>query len=493
MAEDPPDTAPAAPATLLEFALAPEAAARLPRLRAIAGARSARARTTPEALIWQDSAAGELAAAGLALETPRRGPPRLHRILPSPGEAWLPGTPAPELEHEPPATGPLMPVAAFDGRRTIFVLDLPEGPVQAALLTGKLRAVAAEEPVARLWLGGGAEAVLALAASLAGELHLLPPRAALAEEGRALARGEAPRARRRGPAELAPGAPVEAALEAAVGHLLEAMLHHAPACRPGLGPEGVHQTRVALRRLRSVLKAFRGAVKCPELANFDAGLKRLADTLGPARDWDVFLAGLGAEVLEAAGPDRRVMALLKAAELRREAGYAALGQMLDGPGFPRLVLEGQAMLLRRPWREGAAEDGRAALLDQPVEEFAAPLLARRWHALKREGEEIDQHGPEALHEVRLEAKRLRYAAELFAPLWSAKAARRFLRRLAALQEALGLANDTAVARGLVASLAGVPPWAAGLAEGFALARAIKARRRALDAWDGLMAADRFWP
>ena len=52
--------------------------------------------------------------------------------------------------------------------------------------------------------------------------------------------------------------------------------------------------RVGLRRLRSVLKVFRPAAGCPALQEFDAGLKALADRLGPARDWDVFLGGLGA-------------------------------------------------------------------------------------------------------------------------------------------------------------------------------------------------------
>ena len=76
-----------------------------------------------------------------------------------------------------------------------------------------------------------------------------------------------------------------------------------------------------------------------------------------------------------------------------------------------------------------------------------PLLDKRWRKLREGGEGIGDHSFEALHELRLEAKRLRYAAELFAPLWGGKAARRFLKRLAALQEALGTVNDAAVARG----------------------------------------------
>ena len=209
----------------------------------------------------------------------------------------------------------------------------------------------------------------------------------------------------------------------------------------------MHQTRVALRRLRSVLKAFGPAAGCGAVAEFDAGLKALAAALGPARDWDVFLAGTAAEALTAIGADRRLVGLLKVAEAKRQEAYATLRRMLDGPAFPRLVLAGLGLLLRRPWRDGDA--AQAALLDQPLAEFAAGLLDKRWRRLRKRGEDIDDHPAEALHEVRLEAKRLRYAAELFAPLWPGKPARRFLRRLGALQDELGLANDTTVARGLV--------------------------------------------
>jgi CHAD domain-containing protein len=274
------------------------------------------------------------------------------------------------------------------------------------------------------------------------------------------------------------------------------MLHYAPACRLGTGPEGVHQMRVGLRRLRSVLKVFRPAARCPALEEFDAGLKALADRLGPARDWDVFLGGLGAQVSEALAGDKRIAALLKAAEAKRTAAYAALRTELEGPGFRRLVLAGVGLLLHRPWRE--AEEAEAAerldRLEEALPEFAASLLDKRWHKLCSEGEDIEGHSAEALHEVRLEAKRLRYATELFAPLWPGKSTRRFQRRLSALQEELGIANDTAVARSLVASLGGsaVPAWAIGAVEGFATARVGAARKHALSAWEDLMVAGPSW-
>nr|WP_256476247.1 CHAD domain-containing protein [Siccirubricoccus soli] len=407
----------------------------------------------------------------------------------------MPGCPAVEeaVLKLPDAT--LVPVAAFSGRRSQIPLALAEGPVTATLRLGKLRAVADEAPIARLLLRGPAEAVLALARQLTADLPLLPATVSLPEAGRALARGEAPRPRWLGAPDLGQARTVEEAFLAALGQLLEVMLHHAPLCRAEAGPEGVHQLRVALRRLRSVLKVLRPALRGSPAEEFDQGLKALADKLGPARDWDVFLLGQGAAVAEAFPGDKRLAALLKAAEARRQAAYAALRQALDGPGFRLLVLHGLGLLLLRPWRAPQPEGEKPRLLPEtPLGEFAAPLLDRRWAKLAAAGEEIAAHGPEALHEMRLDAKRLRYAAELFAPLWPGKPARRFLRRLAALQEALGLANDAAVARALVASLGGtVPGWAVGAVEGWAAARARPARKHALEAWANLKLAPAFWP
>jgi CHAD domain-containing protein len=465
---------------------------------AIAHARAGRSRSQAEELIWLDTADGALAARGTALERPRRGPPRLWCSLPPAGAFWAPASPPLLLAGDRAETAsPLVPIAAFSGRRT--TIPLADG-VAAVLRVGKLRAVADERLVARLELQGPVVPVLGLARRLAADLPLLPPDAMLAEAGRALARGEAPRPRRKGPPDLASMATVEAALCGAIGHLLEVMLHYAPACRLGIGPEGVHQTRVALRRLRSILKTFRGAAGCPELSAFDAGLKSLADLLGPARDWDVFLGGLGATVAAAMpgprGPDKRLAALLGSAGQQRALAYEALGRGLHSAAFRQLIIDGIGLLHTTPWREapaGVEPAERAGRLAEPLQDFAASLLGKRWRKLCGDDAAIEEHSAEALHELRLEAKRLRYAAELFAPLWSGKPTRRFLRRLAAVQEDFGIANDTAVARALVASLAGrVPAWAIGAVEGFAVARGKGARGEGLKSWEALLDAEPFW-
>ena len=497
-AEPPIETA---PELSLEFEVdPPEAVQRVFRHSAIAETRQAKTRAVSDEVIWLDDATGSLAAAGLALQRPRRGPPQLWRIAPHGQAPWIPGTPPVPLDGEGGAAdasdrlaGPPVPVAAFSFRRNTVPLAGPLGTVHAELLVGTLRAVAAEQPAARLRLAGAEDAVLDAAARLVVDLPLLPPRAALAEHGRALAQGGgAVLMRRHGAPDLGGAASVEEALLRAVGHLLDAMLQQAPLCRLDGGPEGVHQLRVALRRLRSVLKVFKGVADGEALKGFDAGLAALAKRLGPARDWDVFLGGLADDTAEALGSDRRLAALRRAAEAKRDAAYHALRRELEGPAFRRLALDGVSLLVRRPWRsENGAADAEA--LDAPPAAFAGSILDKRWRKLRGSAEGIAAHSPEALHELRLEAKRLRYAAELFAPLWGGKAARRFLKRLAALQEALGTVNDAWVARALLAQLDGTAPaWAAGAVEGFAVARAVPARKSALSRWDDVARTKAFW-
>jgi CHAD domain-containing protein len=274
------------------------------------------------------------------------------------------------------------------------------------------------------------------------------------------------------------------ALRAAMGHLLEVMLAEAPGCTIAAGPRGVHQTRVALRRLRSLLRIFRPVVDGPQWRAWDRALRDLARTLGAARDWDVFLAGLGVATLTALDGDARLKRMLGAATRERAAAYAGVAEALDGPLFRQAIWPGLAL----------AQAPAEAAEDAPLAPFAAGVLRRRWRRLKRAGRVMKELDDAALHEMRLDAKRLRYAAEPFAALWPGKAARKFNRKLANLQDALGLANDAVVARALAAQLAGrgAGGFALGAVTGYAAGRAEGSRLAALEAWKPLCKGRVFW-
>ena len=312
----------------------------------------------------------------------------------------------------------------------------------------------------------------ALGAALAGNLVATP-----------VLRGEAARP------DIAGQAEIGAALAAALRDGLSQLMQHAPGCLPDAPAVGVHQARVALRRMRSVLKLFRpalagrlptGAGEDP-LGGFDARLKTLASALGPARDWDVFMGGLGRLLAETLPDDIRLAQLQRRAAAARLAAYAALPPLLAGRAWRGVLWQGAALI----------EHLEALPLRGELRGFAAHVLARRHRRLKRAGTGIETLPPAQLHALRLDGKRLRYAAELLAPLWEGPTARRYQRRLAGLQEALGQANDAEVARELVRRL-GTRGWALGVAEGLALGRASGSRDAALKAWAKWRKAKRFW-
>ena len=130
-----------------------------------------------------------------------------------------------------------------------------------------------------------------------------------------------------------------------------------------------------------------------------------------------------------------------------------------------------------------------------LEAFASRALARRLHRLAAAGEAIEHLDAAALHAIRLRAKRMRYVAEVFAPIYPGKATRRFMRRLARLQDRLGRLNDSSVADGLLGEIgagAGGRAHAAGLVRGFLAARGGGARGRIARAWARFHRLEPFW-
>ena len=512
---DPEDTAaeqaPAAPEPAmapeplmleLELTLPAEEVHRLAHLPILAALRKGRIASVAEEIRWLDTPGGAVMGSGKLIEVPRRGPRRMVSLQPAADAPWHPGmvlpwAPLPATSKQGAESGPevLIPLAAFSGRRRSQHLLLGDASVQLRILHGHLRTVMAEREVTRVNLLGPPVAVLDLAQRLAAVCPLFPSSLSLAGEALSLATGQTPGPRRRGAPDTSGAETLEECFTRAIGHLLEVASHYAPIARAGTEIEGVHQLRVAMRRLRSVLKVFRPVTDAPQGRALDEALQGVLKLLGPARDWDVFLAGIGAEMATLLPDDRRMRSLLRAAEAERQAAYRGLAEALEGPAWRGLLLAGIGFLLIKPWREGA-DPPRLDSLDAPPQEFATLVLDKRWRKLRKAGEDIEELEPEALHELRLDAKRLRYAAEVLAPIFPSKATRRFQRHLAALQEELGLSNDAAVARVLMQQLDRdkdtARAWAIGIVEGWCLARSTADRDAILAIWDKLDAKESFW-
>jgi triphosphatase len=520
-AENPADTA---PAPVIELEVDPADLPKLWRAGPLASGRQGRTRTVVYRRIWHDTAGFALRGHGLALSE-QHGIWRLERLNPDGAAAWPPAGPAPILAEAPdlamlsrkmtPAiVSALVPIAAFTGTRRSLHLHTGGAPARLEILQGALRGVAHDEPACRLILSGPGPAMAALATALSGAVRLSIPRAGLAARAIALAQGTAPSPRQLGAPEIPHGLTVSDALVLVISHLTDVILHWAavvPAHKPGANAEPVHQMRVAVRRLRSALAIFRRATIGQDstalFRSLGHALRALAAILGAARDWDVFLAGTGAEIGAAFSGDKRVTALLAAASRKRATAYAAVIAHLASPAWHDLALRLALLPAARPWsppvpalpeRDEFGElrvlELHANLLAASAEAYASQALHRSLKRVTSAGEDLSALSPDALHEARKNGKQLRYACEFFAPLFPAKPTRRFLERLEDLQEALGAVNDSHVAASLMDQLsAGADGrFASGVVLGYVAATSAPAARRAGKAWSKLLKQPVFW-
>ena len=243
-------------------------------------------------------------------------------------------------------------------------------------------------------------------------------------------------------------------------------------------PIGIHQTRVALRRLRAAFGLFRHAIDGPVMRALSAEAKWLAGECAPARDLHVFLT----ETVEEVPPIvQRVARRLADTHLQR-ARAALSGARYDA--FDRQL---HAFLDLSP----------AAPIDR-LDEFARGELEAHHDKVMHRGRKIDSLDSHRLHRLRIAIKKLRYAAEFLQPAFAQAAAKPYIEATVRLQGALGALNDRAVARHMLADLATAARPTEDVAKPLKrLAKQAEAgekrRRRKLErAWKVFRKAERFW-
>jgi CHAD domain-containing protein len=216
----------------------------------------------------------------------------------------------------------------------------------------------------------------------------------------------------------------------------------------GTDPEGVHQMRLALRRLRTVCALFRRDIPSPSFQAINSEARWLMQQLGPARDWDVFAETTVTRLVTAA-PDVDLGGLREAVKQQRKSSYGALQTVLADPRCSRFLLSLGNLVERRGWRSEIDSEA-LAVLSQPMPALADKILARLHRKALKRGTHFRQLNIGAQHDLRIDLKKLRYAAEFFLPLYATHApAKRYVRRLARLQAGLGRARDIATTRMLL--------------------------------------------
>jgi CHAD domain-containing protein len=219
------------------------------------------------------------------------------------------------------------------------------------------------------------------------------------------------------------------------------MLRHEPGTRLGINPECLHDMRVSVRRMRAVLRMFRGALPPATTAKAAEELRWLGQSLGAARDLDVHIEECPAmlkrhpTVVQTSSLCRRGM------ERQRDRAYDSVCADLRSPRFKtvKTVCRDLIRLARRPTATGGGE----------ISAHGTVWLRRDLRAVLKAGRAVTVDSPDAaMHRLRIRCKRLRYACETLREIYG-KPAVRMARNLAELQEVLGAYQDAATAQALI--------------------------------------------
>ena len=512
----------------LKLAIDPTAVPGLLRHPALQAVRTGRLRTSRLVAHYYDSPDARLARNDLALRVRREGR-RWIQTLKGPAEptggaglqvrgewAWpvrdaaldpalVATTPWHKVLAKALRRGGLVRCFSTEFARRTLPLAFPDGThAELAIDRGEIRAFAngrlRRAPICEIEIelkAGEVVNLYRLALALRADLPLRVLADSKAARGYALRRGahlvndEPVHAAR---VALAPDASAVEALAAVARECLHQIAANAAGLLSETDPEWIHQMRVGTRRLRSCLSLVVHVAPAVPLDDVRADIKWLAKILGHARDWDVFTTQTLPPFVAAFARDEtlapglaRVRARVAA---RRRSARAAARAAVASPRFHRLLLA-TALAVASIGVDAASASTRAQ--SDRADSFAAALLARRHRKLLERGAALAHASDQERHAARIAAKRLRYAAEFFAPLFARRRAGGYVEALAELQDVLGQCNDAASASAHAAELAGttdatlaatIRGWAA--AHGAALAPGLA------KAWRRFESAKPFW-
>jgi CHAD domain-containing protein len=263
--------------------------------------------------------------------------------------------------------------------------------------------------------------------------------------------------------------------------------------------ERVHQFRIGLRRLRSLVGSFRRLIASDLKSYLTAELDWIQAQTGSARDWDVLIVRSLQPLRLYLPNETAITAMIGAAETLRGEAYVEIRGALDSSRY-------RAFMLRvRDISDGGdfalPSDGES--IDSPVSDIASKLLRRRYRKLTRLRAAAGQVNEREMHDLRISVKKLRYVAEFFRDLYPRKSTEKFINALISVQDCLGAVNDSVVGQRLADVLesriagssdvhADAASHAKGLVRGWHAACAAQAMEEFGPAWRTLQRRRPYW-
>jgi CHAD domain-containing protein len=220
--------------------------------------------------------------------------------------------------------------------------------------------------------------------------------------------------------------------------LLNSMLINEEGTRADLDSEFLHDFRVAVRRTRSALSQIKKVFPKTAVKHFGKEFAWLGRITGPNRDLDVYL--LKMKDYQSLLPRslrndlRPLYGFLKRRQLEE---HHLLVEALDSERYQRLLRDWPQFL-----EEQAATESTSAKADEPVGPASSKRIWKVYRRILEKGAAIDDQSPaSALHELRIECKKLRYLLEFFRSLYEPGEIRKLVKSLRTLQDNLGDFND----------------------------------------------------
>jgi len=352
----------------------------------------------------------------------------------------------------------LRPMFVTSVRRSVLTLEPRPGTrIEVAFDEGEIRALGAgsTKPISEIEIelkSGELAALYDVAFMLLDAVPVRVEAFSKAARGYRLVQGpEAkPAAQHCQPIDLKATLSVEEALQQIGRICLRTLLQNEPAALADL-PEGVHQMRVASRRLRSFLSAMKRMLPAQQYGAVNDELKWLANALGSARDWDVVTTNLIEPVSTAAASDLDFSPLNEVAHRERQAAYERARSAIQSQRYTRVVLLLMRWIECREWREQPIAELPAQLVAH-IGKVAPDLIDRQYRKARKRSKRFRQAGVMQRHRLRIALKELRYTADFLKSLFDPAEIESFNGRLKHLQGDLGDANDLRVANELFSKL-----------------------------------------
>ncbi len=235
-----------------------------------------------------------------------------------------------------------------------------------------------------------------------------------------------------------------------LSHMFNIMQINEPGLRSAVDTEFLHDYRVAVRRIRSILGQVKHVFPDNVLAFFKREFSWLGKITTPTRDLDVYLLKFDGHVRELPLELQSDLAIFRVfLERHWKIEHDRMCRMLDSKRYQKIISEWQRVVVNSdilsevPEIECLQEEGAGAV--RPARDVARLRIWRLYKRILKEGESITPQSPDDdLHELRKTCKKFRYLIEFFEDCYAGQSIKKLLKILKRLQDNLGDFQDLCV-------------------------------------------------